>query len=56
VRLPVAWHHLPARQPDSALLCALLSIIDQLLRIGGRSSFDRLAGSKCNPPGMPRSP
>ena len=52
VRLPVAWHHLPARQPDSALLCALLSIIDQLLRIGGRSSFDRLAGSKCNPPGL----
>jgi hypothetical protein len=30
------------------LLFALLSVIDQLLRIVGRSSFDRLAGSKCN--------
>ena len=22
--LPVAWHHLPARQPDSSLLCAFV--------------------------------
>ena len=34
----------------------LVSIIDQVLRMNERSSFDRLAGSKCNPPGMPRSP
>ena len=41
--------------PTAADFCVTV-IIDQLLRIVGRSSFDRLTGSKCTPRGMPRSP
>jgi hypothetical protein len=38
---------------DCVCSFAFLSVIDQLLRKIGRSSFDRLTGMKCSPTDMP---